>query len=89
MGSDNENKNDDYVQEGYHEQVRLNKTDDDGKLLAKKCCWMKCPECGVDLIERDYKNIKVDKCSACEGVWLDTGEMATLMMMAARMRSKI
>jgi len=89
MGNDKDNKNDDSVQEGYHEQVRLKKMDGDENLPAKKCCWMKCPKCGVDLFEKDYKNIKVDKCSACEGVWLDTGEMVTLMMMVARMRSKI
>lgn len=36
---------------------------------------MKCPKCGMDLIEIDYKSIKVDKCSGCEGVWLDPGEL--------------
>jgi hypothetical protein len=36
---------------------------------------MKCPKCGMELIEIEYKNIKVDKCSACEGVWLDPGEL--------------
>jgi hypothetical protein len=39
---------------------------------------MKCPKCGMDLIEMDYKNIKVDKCSGCEGVWLDSGELETV-----------
>ena len=29
----------------------------------------------VESIEIDYKGIKVDKCSACEGVWLDAGEL--------------
>ncbi len=36
---------------------------------------MKCPKCGMDLLEIDYKSIKVDKCSGCEGVWLDPGEL--------------
>jgi hypothetical protein len=36
---------------------------------------MKCPKCGMELIEIDYKAIKVDKCSGCEGVWLDAGEL--------------
>lgn len=36
---------------------------------------MKCPKCGMDLIEIDYKSIKVDRCSGCEGVWLDPGEL--------------
>ena len=35
---------------------------------------MRCPKCGMELIEIDYKGIKVDKCSECEGIWLDAGE---------------
>lgn len=37
--------------------------------------YMRCPKCGMDLIEIDYKNIKIDKCSGCLGVWLDNGEL--------------
>lgn len=37
--------------------------------------YMKCPKCGMELIEIDYKGIKVDKCSDCEGIWLDAGEL--------------
>ncbi len=37
--------------------------------------YMKCPKCGMDLIEIDYNKIKVDKCSHCNGIWLDAGEM--------------
>lgn len=36
---------------------------------------MRSPKCGMEIIEIDYKGIKVDKCSACEGIWLDTGEL--------------
>lgn len=37
--------------------------------------YMRCPKCGMELIEIDYRHIKVDKCSGCEGVWLDAGEL--------------
>ncbi|TAN39448.1 MAG: hypothetical protein EPN25_11275 [Nitrospirae bacterium] len=36
---------------------------------------MRCPKCGMELIEIDYKAIKVDKCSECDGIWLDAGEL--------------
>src|SRR5512145_2410929 len=36
---------------------------------------MKCPKCGMELIEIDYKQLKIDKCSSCDGVWLDAGEL--------------
>jgi len=29
----------------------------------------------MELIEIDYKHIKVDKCSGCDGIWLDPGEL--------------
>jgi uncharacterized protein len=46
---------------------------------AKELHFMKCPKCGMNLVEIDYKSIKVDRCSACEGVWLDTGELAQIV----------
>ncbi len=39
---------------------------------------MRCPKCGMELIEIGYKGIKVDKCSECEGIWLDAGELETV-----------
>ncbi len=65
------------------EYARLRKSQEDSqKNLAadqrakeKELHYMKCPKCGMNLVEIDYKNIKVDKCSECEGIWLDAGEM--------------
>jgi ribosomal protein L37AE/L43A len=48
------------------------------KNKAKELHYMKCPKCGMQLIEVDYKGIKVDKCSACQGIWLDAGELEEL-----------
>jgi Zn finger protein HypA/HybF involved in hydrogenase expression len=45
------------------------------KKRLKELHYMRCPKCGMELIEIDYKGIKVDKCSECEGIWLDAGEL--------------
>ena len=45
------------------------------KERVKQLHYMRCPKCGMELIEIDYKDIKVDKPSECEGVWLDAGEL--------------
>lgn len=37
--------------------------------------YMRCPKCGMELIEVDFKTLKIDRCSACDGVWLDAGEL--------------
>lgn len=44
------------------------------KQKLKEFHFMRCPKCGMELIEIDYKGIKVDECSECEGLWLDAGE---------------
>lgn len=51
------------------------------KAKQKDLHYMKCPKCGMNLVEIDYKNIKVDKCSECEGIWFDAGELETVMKM--------
>jgi hypothetical protein len=37
--------------------------------------FMRCPKCGMNLVTIDYKGVDIDKCSSCEGVWLDAGEI--------------
>jgi acetyl-CoA carboxylase beta subunit len=57
------------------EEEKQKRLAEEEKRKAKDLHWMKCPKCGMNLIEVDYKAIKVDKCSACDGVWLDAGEL--------------
>ena len=45
------------------------------KTQLKDIHFMHCPKCGMNLIEIDYKGVTVDKCSSCEGIWLDAGEL--------------
>jgi hypothetical protein len=40
--------------------------------------FMKCPKCGTELIEIDFKGMKIDECSSCRGMWLDAGEFDAL-----------
>ena len=44
----------------------------------EKLHYMRCPKCGMELTEIDYRDIKIDKCFSCEGVWLDAGELEAL-----------
>src|SRR3989304_3871827 len=41
----------------------------------KKCISCHSPRGAMDLIEVEYKALKVARCSACDGVWLDAGEL--------------
>ncbi len=60
------------------EEEKQKKLAEPEKKRLKELHHMKCPKCGMELIEIDYKAIKVDKCSGCEGVWLDAGELETV-----------
>ena len=60
------------------EEEKHRKLKEEDKKRLKELHYMKCPKCGMELIEIDYKGIKVDKCSSCEGIWLDAGELETI-----------
>lgn len=60
------------------EQEKRAKLAQEEKKRLKELHYMKCPKCGMELIEIDFKGIKVDKCSECEGLWFDAGEFETV-----------
>jgi Zn-finger nucleic acid-binding protein len=41
---------------------------------------MKCPKCGHDLKEETLEGISIDRCTFCEGVYLDAGELERLSL---------
>jgi len=57
------------------EEEKQKKLAEEEKKKLKELHYMRCPKCGMGLIEIDYRGIRIDKCSACEGVWLDAGEL--------------
>jgi len=57
------------------EEEKQKKMAEEEKKKLRDLHYMKCPKCGMELIEIDYRGIKIDRCSACEGVWLDAGEL--------------
>jgi len=60
------------------EEEKHKKLGDEEKRKLKDIHYMRCPKCGMELIEIDYKGIKIDECSECEGIWLDAGELETV-----------
>lgn len=45
----------------------------------KKLHHMCCPKCGMELVAMHYKDVEVDRCSHCEGIWLDNGELDCIL----------
>ena len=44
---------------------------------------MRCPNCGELLIVLEIESIEIDHCTACGGIWLDSGELELLLEGAA------
>lgn len=41
--------------------------------------YMKCPKCGMDLQEQQFKGVTIDKCFTCGGMFFDQGEFEALV----------
>jgi uncharacterized protein len=67
-----------YEKQKQIEDEKHKKLAEEEKKRLKETHFMRCPKCGMELIEIDYQHIKVDKCSECEGIWLDAGELETV-----------
>lgn len=61
---------------------RKNQAEDRAKTLEaeeqerlRQLHWMCCPKCGSELVEVQYRGVRIDKCVSCAGLWLDSGEL--------------
>lgn len=60
------------------EEEKLKRVAEEEKKQLKELHYMRCPKCGMELSEIDYKGITVDKCFGCDGIWLDAGELESV-----------
>ena len=42
--------------------------------------WLKCPKCGHDMEVTQLEGIEIDRCTFCEGVYFDRGELETILL---------
>jgi hypothetical protein len=42
--------------------------------------YMKCAKCGHDMAEEELEGVKVDRCTFCEGIFLDAGELDAILL---------
>ncbi len=60
------------------EEEKHKKLGKEEKEKLKNLHHMRCPKCGMELIEVYYNGVHTDKCSECGGMWLDAGECESL-----------
>lgn len=75
---------DEYIARDEAERAKRLKEKLAGEAAEKKrqetlaVCHMKCPKCGGDLKEIGFRGVNIDRCTLCDGVWLDQGELEKL-----------
>ena len=78
MSTEKPSKNEDeYFLLQDQELIAANRAQLDAERAAakRKEHFNKCPKCGADLKEQDFKHVKIDVCPDCRGMWLDAGEL--------------
>ena len=46
--------------------------------------FMRCPKCGHELKSEDLEGIEIDRCTFCEGIFMDAGELEDLFLIKQR-----
>lgn len=41
--------------------------------------WMRCPKCGGQMTEQPLRDVMVDVCNDCDGIYFDKGELDMLV----------
>ncbi|MDP3937947.1 MAG: zf-TFIIB domain-containing protein [Deltaproteobacteria bacterium] len=59
------------------EQTNIKKGHEEREKL-KALHWMRCPKCGSELHEVAFRDVSIDRCEDCGGVFLDRGELEQL-----------
>ena len=62
------------------EAERAAREQEEQRRKLKELHFMKCPKCGHDMVEEELFKVTIDRCSFCEGVYLDAGELDQIML---------
>jgi hypothetical protein len=49
------------------------------KRQVEELHWMRCPKCGMEMVEIDFEGVKIDKCTECMGIYFDDGELDQIL----------
>jgi len=56
------------------------RADEEARQAQQTAALPKCPKCTNDLKEEDITGVTIDRCVACEGIFLDRGELEEIML---------
>jgi len=71
------------------ERERAAREKEEERRRLKELHFMKCPKCGHDLKEENLQGVTLDRCTFCEGLYLDAGELEALFLRKADERRSL
>ena len=68
------------------EQERVGKEKAEETKRLKDLHFLKCPKCGHDMKEEKHENVTIERCTHCEGIFFDAGELEQIFKKQAEER---
>ena len=68
------------------EQERAAKEKAEETKRLKDLHFMKCPKCGHDMKEEKLESVTIERCTRCEGIFFDAGELEAVFRKQAEQR---
>jgi len=62
------------------EKERAAQTADAERKRLREQHFMRCPKCGHEMKEEELQGVKIDRCSFCEGIYFDAGELDQVLL---------
>lgn len=62
------------------EKERAAREASEERARLKRLHFMKCPKCGHDMKAEDLGGVEVDRCTFCEGIYMDAGELEQVFL---------
>lgn len=62
------------------EKERKARETEEERVRLRRLHWMKCPKCGHDLKAESLEGTEIDRCTFCEGFYMDAGEIEQVFL---------
>jgi len=62
------------------EKERAAQTADAERKRLREQHHMRCPKCGHEMKEEELQGVKIDRCTFCEGIYFDAGELDQVLL---------
>lgn len=62
------------------EKERAARTAEEERKRLREQHFMRCPKCGHEMKEEELQGVRIDRCSFCEGIYFDAGELDQVLL---------